>query len=67
MIWLILMHCCYQNSVNEVIGEGQLFFYYKRLNSLSIKRTDVDAVGSGVYKLPIPKDELQNPGWVSNK
>ena len=51
----------------EVIGEGQLFFYYKRLNSLSIKRTDVDAVGSGVYKLPIPKDELQNPGWVSNK
>lgn len=45
----------------EVIGEGQLFFYYKRLNSLSIKRTDVDAVGSGVYKLPIPK-MIAEPG-----
>ncbi len=51
----------------EIIGEGQLFFCYKRLNSSAIKRSDVDAIGAGVYKIPIPKDELQNPGWVTNK
>lgn len=51
----------------EVVGEGQLFFYYKRVNAESVKRTDADMVGMGLYKLPLPKTELQNPGWVSNK
>ena len=51
----------------EVVGEGQLFFYYKRVNAESMKRTDADMVGMGLYKLPLPKAELQNPGWVSNK
>lgn len=51
----------------EIIGEGQLFFHYKRLNSATIKRTDADVIGLGIYKLPMPKAELQNPGWVSNK
>ena len=51
----------------EIIGEGQLFFHYKRLNLPMIKGTDADVIGQGVYKLPMPKAELQNPGWVSNK
>ena len=51
----------------EIIGEGQLFFCYKRLNMPTIKRTDADMTGLGLYKLPLPKDELQNPGWVNNR
>lgn len=51
----------------EVLGEGQLFFYYKRLNRAQIKRTDVDVIALKAYKLPMPKAEYDSPGRVDNR
>lgn len=51
----------------EVIGGGQLFFQYKRLNRFVVPGTDVDLAGEGRYVIPMPKEELENPGWVSNQ
>lgn len=51
----------------EVIGGGQLFFQYKRLNRSVVPGTDVDLAGEGRYVIPMPKEELENPGWVSNQ
>ena len=41
----------------EFIGEGQLFFLYKRLNRESIIRSDVDAIAEKIYTFPLPQSE----------
>lgn len=53
----------------EVIGEGQLFFYYKRKNLARIPRaTSFDVISLKGYKLPIPISEFNNaPGRVDNR
>jgi len=42
----------------DFIAEGQLFYYYKRLNAPNIEYTTVRANNS-VYVLPLPEDELK--------
>lgn len=51
----------------ELIGEGQLFFYYKRINRSKILRSDVDVIATKAYKLPMPKAEYDNPDRVNNR
>ena len=41
----------------ELIGEGQLFFLYKRLNRESIIGTDADVVALKGYTFPLPQSE----------
>lgn len=42
----------------EFLGEGQLFFYYKRLNISKIEGAGVTA-NDAVYVLPLPNNELE--------
>ncbi|MBP3285483.1 MAG: RagB/SusD family nutrient uptake outer membrane protein [Prevotella sp.] len=42
----------------EFIGEGQLFYYYKRQNLSKIPFSQIDA-SDAVYVLPVPVDELE--------
>ncbi|MHA4893565.1 RagB/SusD family nutrient uptake outer membrane protein [Pedobacter sp. PWIIR3] len=42
----------------EFIAEGQLFYYYKRLNKSAIEYSTV-AGSNSVYVLPIPDDEIK--------
>lgn len=47
----------------EFYAEGQLFFYYKRLNFTQIQ-FQVEAFNPKVYVLPLPQDELEfNPNY----
>lgn len=41
----------------ELLGEGQLFFLYKRLNSSLVFGADVDMVGTKSYTFPLPVSE----------
>ena len=41
----------------ELIGEGQLFFLYKRLNRSSIIGSDADVVALKGYTFPLPQSE----------
>jgi hypothetical protein len=41
----------------ELMGEGQLFFLYKRLNREKIIGSDVDVIGEKAYTFPIPVSE----------
>jgi len=43
----------------ELLGEGQLFFLYKRLNRTNILYSDVDAVANKVYTFPLPITETE--------
>jgi hypothetical protein len=58
-----------QEFRKDVIGEGQLFFFHKRLNSSRIPRSPInDIIAVKGYKLPIPISELNNaPGRVDNQ
>lgn len=58
-----------QEFRKDVIGEGQLFFFHKRLNSSRIPRSPInDIIAVKGYKLPIPVSELNNaPGRVDNQ
>ena len=47
-----------QEYQREFFAEGQLFFYYKRMNLPRIPYTNVDAT-EDVYVLPLPDDELE--------
>ena len=47
-----------QEYQREFFAEGQLFFYYKRMNLPRIPNTNVD-VTEDVYVLPLPDDELE--------
>lgn len=42
----------------EFCGEGQLFFYFKRLNRLQIPRTNVQ-MSDATYILPLPENEVE--------
>ncbi len=42
----------------EFLGEGQLFFYYKRLNLQSIEGAGVTA-NDNIYVLPMPDNEVE--------
>jgi hypothetical protein len=42
----------------EFLGEGQLFFYYKRLNLPSIEGAGV-AANNSIYVLPMPDNEVE--------
>ncbi|MBE9598601.1 RagB/SusD family nutrient uptake outer membrane protein [Pedobacter sp. MC2016-24] len=53
-----LQNQIYREYRREFIAEGQLFYYYKRVNSPTIAYTAV--VGSNaIYVLPLPEDELK--------
>ena len=41
----------------ELIGEGQLFFLYKRLNRSSIIGSDADVIALKGYTFPLPQSE----------
>ena len=51
----------YQEYRREFIGEGQLFFYYKRKGFDTIGAEDNVGIGdlNAVYNLPIPKTEIE--------
>jgi hypothetical protein len=51
----------------EVLGEGQLFFLYKRLNSANIFYSDVNAVADKVYTFPLPISETESAYRDRNK
>lgn len=46
----------------EFLGEGQLFFYYKRLNMSDIKGAPVPG-SKAVYVLPIPSSDIEFGGY----
>ncbi|MBS2210445.1 RagB/SusD family nutrient uptake outer membrane protein [Carboxylicivirga mesophila] len=52
----------------EFYGEGQLFFYYKRMNMSIIIGADGSnmAMDDARYTLPLPADEVQFGGRVTN-
>ena len=51
----------------ELLGEGQLFFLYKRLNSANILYSDVNAVADKVYTFPLPISETESAYRDPNK
>lgn len=51
----------------EFLGEGQLFFLYKRLNRSTILYSDVDAVAEKVYTFPLPITETESSQREDNK
>ncbi len=51
----------------ELLGEGQLFFLYKRLNRPTILYSDVDAVAEKVYTFPLPITETEAAQREPNK
>jgi hypothetical protein len=51
----------------EMLGEGQLFFLYKRLNRPSILYSDIDAVAKKVYTFPLPITETESAQREPNK
>jgi len=51
----------------EMIGEGQLFFLYKRLNRSNILYSDVEAVPKKVYTFPLPITETESAQREANK
>ncbi len=51
----------------EFLGEGQLFFLYKRLNRSTILYSDVDAVAEKVYTFPLPITETESAQREDNK
>ncbi|MDE5550179.1 MAG: RagB/SusD family nutrient uptake outer membrane protein, partial [Bacteroidaceae bacterium] len=51
----------------EFLGEGQLFFLYKRLNRTNILYSNVDAVAEKVYTFPLPITETESAQREDNK
>lgn len=51
----------------EFLGEGQLFFLYKRLNRPTILYSIVDAVAEKVYTFPLPLTETESIERQPNK
>ncbi|MBQ9642117.1 MAG: RagB/SusD family nutrient uptake outer membrane protein [Bacteroidaceae bacterium] len=51
----------------EFLGEGQLFFFYKRLNRPAILYSDVEAVNEKVYTFPLPITETESAQREPNK
>jgi len=44
----------------EFLGEGQLFFLYKRLNWPNILNSEVDAIAKRIYTFPLPITETES-------
>jgi hypothetical protein len=51
----------------EFIGEGQLFFLYKRLNRPSVIGSDADMIGEKAYTFPIPLSETDATQRENNR
>lgn len=51
----------------ELLGEGQLFFLYKRLNSTMISYSDVDLVATRAYTFPLPISETTSAEREDNR
>lgn len=51
----------------ELLGEGQLFFVYKRLNRASIPGTDADMIGEKAYTFPLPVSETDAAQRENNR
>ncbi len=51
----------------EFLGEGQLFFLYKRLNYSTIAYSDVDPIAARIYTFPLPLSETQSAEREDNK
>lgn len=51
----------------EFIGEGQLFFLYKRLNSPVIKGSLVDVIAEKAYTFPLPMSETDAAQRENNR
>ena len=51
----------------EFLGEGQLFFLYKRLNHPTIAYSDIDPIATRSYTLPLPLSEIQSAERKDNK
>ena len=56
-----------QEYRREFIGEGQLFFLYKRLNRPTILYADIDAVAEKAYTFPLPITETESAQREANK
>lgn len=56
-----------QEYRREFLGEGQLFFLYKRLNRPTILFSLVDAVAEKVYTFPLPLSETESIERQPNK
>ena len=48
-----------QEYRRELIGEGQLFFLYKRLNRPMIQYSDVNVAETKAYTFPLPITETE--------
>ena len=48
----------YKEYRKELVGEGQLFYYYKRLNFASIPGSAVSG-SDDIYVLPMPETEVE--------
>lgn len=51
----------------EFIGEGQLFYYYKRLNRAVIANSDKNLPALKAYVFPLPTAELEAANRVPNR
>lgn len=51
----------------EFFGEGQLFFYYKRLNARNIFGTDANLIDTKAYIFPLPKAEYESANRKNNR
>lgn len=51
----------------EFLGEGQLFYYYKRLNQTVIAGSDKNLPGLKAYIFPLPAAELDAANRVTNR
>lgn len=51
----------------EFIGEGQLFFLYKRLNRPTIEGSDIDLIGQKAYTFPLPLSETDAAQRETNR
>lgn len=56
-----------QEYRRELMGEGQLFFLYKRLNRQNILYSDVDMVATKSYTFPLPITETEAAQREPNK
>ena len=51
----------------ELLGEGQLFFLYKRLNRSLVIGSGVDMIGEKAYTFPIPVSETDAAQRETNR
>ena len=51
----------------EFIGEGQLFFYYKRINQAYIPNSDANLIETKGYTFPIPDSEYTAANRSNNR